>query len=329
MIYSEEEEALFVGSELGINRYRQGDEAWETVSPIEVVGEHEYEVAGYRLTMTQNGGIMAATLGWAFVYRTQDQGGSWTRFDDGLPTQEEQSPDENWPADLVIDGTGTLFYSLFLTGGAAAPKTSATAGYGTFRSRDNGETWERINGLFPCSLECQERVPRAWTVSNGKVFTAIREGGSIQIIYSEDGGDTWHDVGPALEVDLRPMALEIDADGYAYIGFYPDALYRSTQPAVVTATEEAELPRPALLHASYPNPVRTQTTITYEVQEPGPVRLRLFNLLGQEVATLVNASMPTGTYQYQLDAAGLPAGVYVYGLETGSIRESQFLIRVR
>ncbi len=69
---------------------------------------------------------------------------------------------------------------------------------------------------------------------------------------------------------------------------------------------------------NYPNPFNPTTTIKYSLRNPGTVSLRIFNILGQEVATLVNDFKKAGAYQVSFDASKLATGVYVYQLQAGS-----------
>ncbi len=70
------------------------------------------------------------------------------------------------------------------------------------------------------------------------------------------------------------------------------------------------------LRQNYPNPFNPSTTITFDIQSAGRVTLQVFNILGQEVATLVNEVKAPGTYATRLDGAGLPSGTYIYRLQS-------------
>jgi hypothetical protein len=66
------------------------------------------------------------------------------------------------------------------------------------------------------------------------------------------------------------------------------------------------------LHQNYPNPFNPTTTITYDVKETGHVMLKVYNVMGREVATLVDEVKDNNRYQATFDASGLAAGVYFY-----------------
>ena len=83
------------------------------------------------------------------------------------------------------------------------------------------------------------------------------------------------------------------------------------------------------LSQNYPNPFNPGTKITFSVTEPGLVTLKVFNLLGEEVATLVNEQLSTNTYEVDFNAGNLPSGVYLYRVTTGntSITKKMMLLK--
>jgi len=68
------------------------------------------------------------------------------------------------------------------------------------------------------------------------------------------------------------------------------------------------------LYQNTPNPFRSQTTISYTLEQGGKVLLNIFDKTGKPIATLVEAEQPADTYRYEWDASGLPAGLYHYAL---------------
>ena len=74
------------------------------------------------------------------------------------------------------------------------------------------------------------------------------------------------------------------------------------------------MPTTSRLSPNFPNPFNTSTQIAYHIATSGPVRLTIYNTLGQPVRTLVNQFQPTGSYQVRWDAHDLAAGVYLVRL---------------
>jgi len=88
---------------------------------------------------------------------------------------------------------------------------------------------------------------------------------------------------------------------------------------VSVLTEVVEVvPVKFALMQNYPNPFNPETQITFTVENAGKATLRVYNLLGQEVATLFDAPAETGRYYHvRFGGAGLPSGAYIYRLDSG------------
>ncbi|HXG01686.1 MAG TPA: PQQ-binding-like beta-propeller repeat protein [Bacteroidota bacterium] len=83
------------------------------------------------------------------------------------------------------------------------------------------------------------------------------------------------------------------------------------------------------LDQNYPNPFNPSTTIRFEVTSSGFVSLKVYNLLGQEVATLVKEVKQPGRYEVKWDASGMPSGVYVYRLQAGTATATRRMILLK
>lgn len=88
-------------------------------------------------------------------------------------------------------------------------------------------------------------------------------------------------------------------------------------------------PRMLSLAQNYPNPLRSETTIEYELAEPERVRLSVYDVLGREVAVLVDGTEAAGRHRVTFDARGLASGTYLYRLETGSAVYTKRMMVVR
>ena len=83
------------------------------------------------------------------------------------------------------------------------------------------------------------------------------------------------------------------------------------------------------LSQNYPNPFNPTTTISYILPQSGMVRLTLYNILGQEIRTLVNEVKEAGTHTFNFDASDLNSGVYVYKIESGSFTQTKKMTLVK
>ena len=89
------------------------------------------------------------------------------------------------------------------------------------------------------------------------------------------------------------------------------------------------LPSEHALYQNYPNPFNAVTEISYDIPHAENVSLRVLNVLGQEVAVLVNESQPAGVYRIRLDATGLPSGIYFCQLTTGSYSDCRKMVLLK
>ncbi len=89
------------------------------------------------------------------------------------------------------------------------------------------------------------------------------------------------------------------------------------------------LPTAFALHPNWPNPFNPITNIRYDIPRTGLVSVRVFNILGQEVATLAHGTIPAGSHIISWDASGLPSGIYFCILEARDFAQVQKLVLVK
>jgi hypothetical protein len=128
--------------------------------------------------------------------------------------------------------------------------------------------------------------------------------------------------------------IKLPVLSYAPIEVYKDAIYMKIQGTIyridrVTSVKEPQIPQKFALYQNYPNPFNPTTTISYDLPERARVKLSVYNILGQEVATLVNAEQEPGRYNVKFDASDLPSGVYFYRLEAGKFIEQKKTILIK
>jgi hypothetical protein len=97
-----------------------------------------------------------------------------------------------------------------------------------------------------------------------------------------------------------------------------------------------ELPHQAQLHQNYPNPFNPSTRIGFSlpagqagIQESGFVSLKVYDVLGREVATLVNEQLTPGIYERTFNAEGLTSGVYFYRIHVNGFTRTRKLLLLR
>jgi hypothetical protein len=83
------------------------------------------------------------------------------------------------------------------------------------------------------------------------------------------------------------------------------------------------------LEQNYPNPFNPQTTIEFSIKDNSLVTLKVFDILGKEVSTLVNDHLPAGNHQVEFNGSGLESGIYFYEIRANEFREVKKLILVK
>jgi hypothetical protein len=99
--------------------------------------------------------------------------------------------------------------------------------------------------------------------------------------------------------------------------------------SAVEPPAEGGLPAAYALDQNYPNPFNPSTTIRFSVPVAGHVSLKIFDVLGQEVATLVDDDVVAGVHTTQWKPEGVASGMYLYRLQAGTFNESRKLLLLK
>ncbi|MBI2619060.1 MAG: T9SS type A sorting domain-containing protein [Ignavibacteriales bacterium] len=136
-----------------------------------------------------------------------------------------------------------------------------------------------------------------------------------------DGGSTWASAGFGSRVN-RFQFLE-NGEGYA-VG---QTVYKYTSSP--TSVGRLAVPSSFVLFQNYPNPFNPGTVIGFQLSHAAVVRLSVFDMLGREVAVLLNEEKPPGRHLVQWDATGIPAGVYFSSLRAAGKSEVRKMVVVK
>jgi len=90
-----------------------------------------------------------------------------------------------------------------------------------------------------------------------------------------------------------------------------------------------ELPQTVVLRQNYPNPFNPVTIISFELPRASQVNLTVYDILGREIAVLVNDRKNAGIHQVKFDGSDLASGVYFYRIQTGTYMETRKLLLMR
>ncbi len=202
----------------------------------------------------------------------------------------------DWKQSRWDGATGSMTFTLEEQSEAGMAEVS-----GTIRDASSGE---ELADAWVYGMDAAGNLFFSVTGADGGYLIPNATNGSLDIMVSEVGYETTHG-GTSVE----------DARGSADI-----LTPRST---VTDVDERPALPASLRLCQNYPNPFNPSTTLRFELPERALVTLRVYDLLGREVATLLRGTVDAGSHTVAFDAAGLPSGLYLARLESGDMVETR------
>ncbi len=150
-------------------------------------------------------------------------------------------------------------------------------------------------------------------------------GGILETI---DGGITW-------TIDTGNLPSKLNAlhikDTYGWAVGENGLILRTTDAGAVWVEDESDnsLPAEFVLEQNYPNPFNPNTVISYQLPVNSDVLLKVFDVLGKEIATLVDEYKTAGRYEIEFDASRLASGIYFYQLKAGDYTAVKKMILLR
>jgi len=96
-----------------------------------------------------------------------------------------------------------------------------------------------------------------------------------------------------------------------------------------SVSNENELPMEFFLSQNYPNPFNPSTKFEFRIADFGFVTLKIYDVLGNEVSTLINEEKPAGEYEVEFDAKDLSAGIYFYQMKAGNFMQTKKMILMK
>ncbi len=279
---------VYIGTPGGIFESYGGQDMW---LPLQSVGLPLTSI--YCLTLDASGDLFAGTM-YDGVFESTDGGTLWTEMGVTSPIIF------NSVKALKIGYNGRMF---------AGTDTS-----GAYFSDDLGTTWTKIPSIAGNSVTC-------FNVDfYSRYFAGTLDRG---IFMSTDQGLTWEQANAGL-TDSNVTALLLDQEGYLYAAT-DSGLFRSN--SIVTAIHQTEpVIKSYYLSQNYPNPFNPTTVISYRLSAISHVSLKVHDVLGREVKTLVNGVQMPGNYEVRFDGSRFASGVYSYVLRAGSFVSTRKMV---
>jgi photosystem II stability/assembly factor-like uncharacterized protein len=149
------------------------------------------------------------------------------------------------------------------------------------------------------------------------------------ILKTTDGGMSWDVQISVVDTVLYSVHFADLNNGWA-VGDNGTILHTTNGGATFVEEEQIdEIPTEFLLSQNFPNPFNPSTKIQYSVPQSFKVRIKVYDILGNEIETLVNEEKPAGTYELTWNALNLPSGIYFYKIQAGSFVETRKMILMK
>ena len=177
-------------------------------------------------------------------------------------------------------------------------------------ARWDGTIWEDMSTGFDDRIYAVAVVSDDWLIVSGD-FTRAGDADASRLTRFDGTG--WSAVGSGLDGkawDMKVHGGNILIGGEFEVVNGRNSRYFAVLTGVPVAAGDASIPRTIALHPNYPNPFNPGTMISFEIDHAAPVALRVFDVLGREVARPVDGMLPAGHHEIRFDGALLPSGLY-------------------
>jgi photosystem II stability/assembly factor-like uncharacterized protein len=321
----------FIGTNSDCFKSTDAGESWTTIDNTIRAGIClETDING---TIYQGGYANDGTNNYAAVFKSTNKGETWFRY-------RLKNNCEIHTIAVHPENTNIVF-----AGGATSAGDACL-----FRSSNGGSTWEEIYTFISGEINSicidlydTENVLIGTSQSiftsndNGFTFTKYSANMDVRSIIADplwenrffagtadgvfqtsDGGSAWHEMNDGLFCsDVSYMDFDtINND--LYIGTNSSGAFRYNLTTTdIEKIQTTTLPASVTLSQNYPNPFNPSTMIAYNLPKSSNVTLKIYNLAGQELETLVNDFQTAGEHQITWQPKGLPSGIYFYRLQTG------------
>jgi photosystem II stability/assembly factor-like uncharacterized protein len=254
----------------------------------------------------------------ARVWVTTNGGGGWTEISGGLPYR--------WVTRVTVHADSANVCYVTLSG----YKVDSTGAH-IFRTTDFGSTWVSIRGNLP-------DAPINDVILDPADPAHLLIATDIGVMHTTDYGAFWEMLGEGFPTLVPVLDLTLDEATRKLVAWtHGRSAFTLALPLTSgVAQEAAPEPNGIVLEQNYPNPFNAVAVIRYTIagsRKNGAgskeTKLAVYDLLGREVATLVNERKGPGQYEVTFDGSGLASGVYFYRLAAGAFIESRKMVLMK
>lgn len=298
-----------------------------------------YSVTQMQFVNPQIGWIIGGEGFVGPLYKTTDGGITWMSLDVGGSKIEFQDEQSGWLIQPIItlESSGDATYLLHTTDGGltwasqlfpssvrdisflSQAKGWMVAGFDSvLQTTDGGANWQLLTRLGDIPYEV-----RFVTENEGWVRA------SQSIFHTTDGGVTFTPEYGALTQTPEKMYFHSNKLGFVFGENGGLLRYSKLTTGIGESPALVSLPNEFILYQNHPNPFNPVTTIRYSLPTSTRVVLKVYDLLGRDIAILVDAIQEPGLKSSPFDASSLPSGVYFYNLRAGHYTETRKLLLLK
>lgn len=323
---------IFAATTSGLQRSNDGGVTWTTSLPLLDVRA---------VLIGQDSNMYAGTWGFG-VYKSTDGGYSWTAKNENIGTNVITAMIDKVDTN-ALSTPHTIFAGGYLKGLSASwdsgenwlplampyefvttlAKTSTGILYigtltdGVYRSYDNGNSFHKLSGIPSAPVYCIK------VDGDNNIFVSSWLNG---IYASSDLGDNWTYLGLGGYAVSSLYALP---NGSLLVGTRSGQVMKNNSPLTSIQPEDASTVTTFELAQNYPNPFNPSTNIRVAIPYTGNYKLAVYNILGQEVATLFNGTMAQGSYSFTFNAQSFSTGIYIYSLTGNGVNLTKKMMLVK
>ncbi|HSP88774.1 MAG TPA: T9SS type A sorting domain-containing protein, partial [Ignavibacteriaceae bacterium] len=309
------------------NTYENDTIAYDPLSEILYAAETKW--VGYKILSTPTGS--AKVLVWYSGYSVDSTYYSWLTYGnyDTTPLITDADGDvtvlSTSPVSIAPEDSAEIFFAIAIGGNKAAMESNMS------------EAEDKYNTIVPVELTSfSAKVDKRNVTLNWQTATEINNRGfEIERKLITGNESQWVTIG-----FREGFGTTTQAQNYFFGDDISDVSvskisYRLKQidfNGTFSYSDEIEvdvMPLEISLKQNYPNPFNPATIISFAIPSKEFVSLKVFNLLGQEVKTLINKELNEGNYNINFEAENLPSGIYIYKLSAGKFSETRKMMLIR
>lgn len=235
----------------------------------------------------------------------------------------------NWSALGSTAGTDDPVYAIAVQGdsvlyvGGTFANAGGSPASGIAKYSIATDSWSALSGGLGSSNDVRSIAVKGDTVYTGGFFTTAGLLTANYIAVWNTTSKSWSALGSGTDGGVLAVATGANSDVYAggaftLAGDKPSYNFARYNPNLTAVSEPVKTPRTFALMQNYPNPFNPSTVISYQLSAVSHVTIRVYDILGRSVATLVDGVQSPGLHSVVFDGARFASGVYFYRMQTGT-----------